>query len=106
MKYDEISEKYKAVGIDKGGEFLLPPDLAISFIDELSENNILILGITTWIYVDLLDGQKGIAQDLSNDYSVEERLIRAQNVKQSAQQCIHFVQSVTDIVDLVSIDTW
>jgi hypothetical protein len=52
MKYDEISEKYKAVGIDKGGEFLLPPDLAISFIDELSENNILILGITTWIYVD------------------------------------------------------
>ena len=106
MTVDDVIAKYQSVGIEKGSAFLLPPKLAVSFIEDLSTHNIFMLGVTSWTYVNLNDGGKGIAQDLANDYSIDEEIVESNNVAQSAEQCISFVQQVSGIVDLVSIDTW
>jgi len=101
-----VIEKYKIVGIEKGSEFLLPPKLAISFIQDLSQQGLLLLGVTTWKYVDLRDGGKGIAQDLAHEFDVSADVIKANDIEQSAQQCLTYVRTVAEKVDLISIDIY
>ena len=48
----EIAEKYRPFGIQKGVEFLLPPDKMTQMIDDLAQSDVLILGCDLWRYVD------------------------------------------------------
>lgn len=47
----QVFKKYVPLGIIKGNDLLLPPKLAISFVEELSQIGILITGYDVWKYV-------------------------------------------------------
>src|SRR5574340_574783 len=47
-----ILDKYSSLGLVKGGELLLQPDLIIPFLDEISKEHVLINGCDLWKYVD------------------------------------------------------
>lgn len=51
IKQRIVLQKYSFLGLVKGTELLLPPDLIIPFLDELSNENVLINGCDLWKFI-------------------------------------------------------
>src|SRR5574340_1603100 len=51
IKQRIVLQKYSFLGLVKGTELLLPPDLIIPFLDELSNENALINGCDLWKFI-------------------------------------------------------
>jgi hypothetical protein len=67
----KVIEKYLIKGIIKGGEFLLPPDIMIPFIDDLSKFRVKITGCDLWQYLDSDKNPKRIVQLLGVGISID-----------------------------------
>jgi len=96
-----VIEKYQQVGMQKGSEFLVPSQLAISFVEDLRDVGLYILGLTTWKYVRIPDdGSYGIMEELAYEYDVDESI---KNIDESAQHIIEHIKKIQDKVDMITI---
>ncbi|MBZ0098326.1 MAG: hypothetical protein K8F30_04540 [Taibaiella sp.] len=106
-KLYDIIEKYKAVGMFKGSEFLFSPEVALQLVGELVNTDIVISRVTVWRHVDLPNGSIGIAQDLILDFSVPIEIIEAEDaIKKSAELTRDFLNNLPKEVKLVSLDLY
>ncbi len=98
-----IIAKYRAEGIVKGSEFLLPPETAVCLVDDLEAIGVVILGVDGWRYV---DKEKGwIVQDLEVELSVDDMILQGdQPARRSAALARDFIANrLPKKVDFVSL---
>lgn len=68
---ENFIRQIKQLGIIKGNELLITPELAISFINKLAENDVKVAGCDLWKYVQV--GEKvGIVSLLGADFGFDD----------------------------------
>jgi hypothetical protein len=68
-QYTHLLESYKDKGLWKGSMFLLRPDDAIAFAEDLHQRNIGIIGLETWYFLKENDNTTIVEELFSPDYS-------------------------------------
>lgn len=104
----QIADKYRPLGIVKGVEFLLIPDLMVEFIEDLSNAGVLIYGCELWRYLDPTRDPKRIVALLGAGIDVTRGLTQDNllSVKRSAEIVIDFVKNqLPEDAELVSLVT-
>lgn len=71
----ELLTEFKGLGVVKGGELCLPPDIALKFLDRLETIGIGVLGLDGWYS----SPGGGVAQDLNTDISVPKDILSDSN---------------------------
>jgi len=106
-----LLEKYIPLGILKGVEFLLPPEVAIPFVDDLVARNVKINGCDLWKYIDRKNNQivallgAGMMMHDANKETVHGRGEAVKNYIQNHlpedAQLVSLIYDEDDIYDLV-----
>jgi hypothetical protein len=105
----QIVEKYRPSGILKGVELLLPPEVAISLIDELSQFGVMIWGCDLWRFLDPKKDPKRIvalvgAGILVDDPKLPEIATAARNAKAVKEFIQHRLPEDAELISLIFDD--
>jgi hypothetical protein len=68
---EKFIQQIKMLGISKGNEFLMTPEIAISFITKLAENDVKVAGCDLWKYTRVGD-HVGIVSLLGADFGFDD----------------------------------
>ena len=95
----EIVEKYRPLGVTKGGLLLIPPQDAIRMIHDVAEAGFVIVGLDGWgTYTDK-DGVEIIYESLEVDFAVSRDTLYGNNpVSESAAACEAYIRSIPDFL--------
>ena len=106
--FKHIVDKYKPLGVIWGGEFLLPPQIMIEFIEDLSNAGVLIYGCDLWRYLDpnkdpnRVISLLGAGLDLTSDEFKKEEF----SIERNAVLVKSFIENqLPDDAELVSLTT-
>lgn len=101
-----IANKYRSLGIIKGAEFLLPPEIMVEFIGELAKAGVLIYGCDLWRYVDPTKDLERIVELLGAGIDVSKGHEKMPSVERSAETVRDFIKyQLPDDAELVSLVT-
>ena len=95
----EIVEKYRPLGVTKGGLLLIPPQDAIRMIHDVAEAGFVILGLDGWGSYIKKDGAERIYESLEVDFAVSRDTLYGNNpVSESAAACEAYIRSIPDFL--------
>ena len=93
----EIVEKYRPLGVTKGGLLLIPPQVAIRMIHDVAEAGFVIVGLDGWGSYIKKDGAERIYESLEVDFAVSRDTLDGHNpVSESAAACEAYIRSIPD----------
>lgn len=99
-----LLNRYIPPGIIKGSEFLVPPESAVHFAEELSALGAVIYGVNGWNYYDPNDPSQGVIEDLAFNGSIDERIINGENaVANTLQQTVELLHNIPENIAYVSL---
>jgi len=97
----KIIKHFKLLGISKGHEFIMTPEIAISLIAKLADFNIKVAGCDLWKYLQIGD-QKGIVSLLGADFGFDN--YDEMSAEQLANELIQILKyKLPDDAELVSL---
>jgi hypothetical protein len=102
----QIANKYRALAIFKGGEFLLQPSQMVEYIDDLSNAGVLIYGCNLWRYLDPSKDPNRIVELIGAGINVTRGRTKDNllSVEQSAEIVRDFVKNkLPEDAELVSL---
>ncbi len=95
----ELANQYRPHGIKKGGEVLFEPEKALLFLEDLSRNNVMVVGCDLWKYV---DKEKGwLVELLGAGFLVNELVTDINEATNLIKQFIK--EKLPDDAELVSL---
>jgi len=68
---ENFIQQIKQLGLIKGNELLMTPEIAISFIEKLAENDVKVAGCDLWKYVQVCE-KVGIVSLLGADFGFDD----------------------------------
>ncbi len=89
----DFLQAYRNLGLVKGGELLLPPEVMLRLADDLEAMGIAITGVTGWHYVDPVE-RTAVVEDLTADFTVSEAVLMGDDpIRQSVAMVKDYIMN-------------